>query len=59
MSDVTVCPECDRWMRIDNFNGMALCTTSGCSRDGVYLTQEQVQLIRTNATHHTKGITDA
>ena len=42
------CPECGGQLREDTFNGMAMCFLSytECPRDGVYLTQEQVQQIR-------------
>lgn len=45
---LTNCPECGSPLREDLTNGMAMCFLSytECSRDGVYLTQEQVQRIR-------------
>lgn len=42
----TFCPECETWLRVDNFNGMAYCPGNGCDRQGNYLTQEEVQRIR-------------
>lgn len=42
----TLCPECDRWLRIDSFNGMNYCGTPECSRRGIYLTQEEIRTIQ-------------
>lgn len=46
------CPECGCRLREDYTNGMAMCLLSyaECSRDGVYLTQEQVLQIRNEQT---------
>lgn len=39
MSEVFKCPKCERWMQLDNFNGMYLCPADRdeCVKAGCYV----------------------